>query len=87
MVDIMELAGHHPSTLAHILQVHRKNVLKDFVQVAGPLGVTHFLMLSRTEEFINLRVCRLPRGPTITFHIKSVSTYEGKGIVHQCSSL
>lgn len=57
------------------LQVYQKNVLKDFVHVAGPLGVTHFLILSRTEEFVNFRVCRLPRGPTITFHVKAVSIH------------
>ena len=30
-------------------QVNKKNVVKDFVHVAGPLGVTHLLMLSKTE--------------------------------------
>ena len=54
-------------------QVRQRNVLKDFVQVAGPLGVTHFIIISKTEDFINLRICRLPRGPTITFHVKAVS--------------
>ena len=29
--------------------MNKKNVVKDFVNVAGPLGVTHFLMLSKTE--------------------------------------
>ena len=47
-------------------------MLKDFVQVAGPLGVTHFVIVSRTEQFINLKVCRLPRGPTLTFHLNAV---------------
>ena len=41
--------------------------------VAGPLGVSHLLLLSRSDKFVNLKVCRLPRGPTITFHVKSVS--------------
>ena len=45
----------------------------DFVNVAGPLGVTHFLILSRSESHVNLRICRLPRGPTVTFHITGVS--------------
>ena len=57
-------------------QVRQRNVLKDFVQVAGPLGVTHFIIISKTEEFINLRICRLPRGPTVTFHVKAVSLAE-----------
>ena len=48
-------------------------MLKDFVHVAGPLGVTHFVIVSRTEQYINLKVCRLPRGPTLTFHINAVS--------------
>ena len=29
--------------------MNKKNVVKDFVNVAGPLGVTHLLMLSKTE--------------------------------------
>ena len=44
----------------------------DFVQVAGPLGVTHFVIVSRTDSHVNLRLCRLPRGPTLTFHITNV---------------
>lgn len=33
-------------------QVRKKNSLKDCVAVAGPLGVTHFLILSKTETNI-----------------------------------
>ena len=45
----------------------------DFANVAGPLGVSHFLILSRSQTHVNLRICRLPRGPTVTFHITGVS--------------
>lgn len=62
-----------------IPQVRQRNVLMDFVQVAGPLGVSHFMILSRTKSHVNLRLCRLPRGPTITFHIDNVCM---EGIVH-----
>lgn len=34
------------------LQVRKKNSLKDCVAVAGPLGVTHFLILSKTETSV-----------------------------------
>lgn len=51
------------------LQVRRKNTLKDCVAVAGPLGVTHFLILSRTDTSIYLKLMRLPGGPTLTFQI------------------
>lgn len=37
--------------------------------VAGQLGVTHFVIFSRTEKNINLRICRVPRGPTLTFRV------------------
>lgn len=36
------------------LQVRKSNVLKDFVHVAGPLGVTHLLVFNRTEVGLNL---------------------------------
>ncbi|XP_077986752.1 suppressor of SWI4 1 homolog [Glandiceps talaboti] len=53
------------------LRVHRKNVLKDFVSVAGPLGVSHIIAFTRTEVGINLKISRLPRGPTLTFRVNS----------------
>ncbi|CAI8048865.1 Suppressor of SWI4 1 homolog [Geodia barretti] len=55
------------------LKVRQRNVLMDFVNVAGPLGVSHFLILSRSQTHVNLRICRLPRGPTVTFHITGFS--------------
>lgn len=55
------------------LKVNKKNVVKDFVNVAGPLGVTHLLMLSKTEMGSYLRFCRIPRGPTLTFKIQEYS--------------
>lgn len=37
--------------------------------MAGPLGVTHFLILSKTETNIYFKLMRLPGGPTLTFRI------------------
>ncbi|XP_057623358.1 suppressor of SWI4 1 homolog [Chionomys nivalis] len=51
------------------LQVRKKNSLKDCVAVAGPLGVTHFLVLSKTDNSVYLKLMRLPGGPTLTFQI------------------
>uniref|UniRef100_A0A8V5GPF5 Uncharacterized protein n=1 Tax=Melopsittacus undulatus TaxID=13146 RepID=A0A8V5GPF5_MELUD len=39
---------------ARALRVRKSNSLKDFVAVAGPLGVTHFLVFSKSESSINL---------------------------------
>ncbi|XP_065068375.1 suppressor of SWI4 1 homolog [Rhopilema esculentum] len=55
------------------LKVRKNNVLKDFVHVAGPLGVSHFLILSKTETSTNFRIARLPRGPTLTFQVQEYS--------------
>ncbi|XP_030646204.1 suppressor of SWI4 1 homolog [Chanos chanos] len=58
---------------AESLKVRKKNVLKDFVTVAGPLGVTHFLIFTKTTNSINLRLARLPRGPTLHFNVTKYS--------------
>ena len=54
----------------YLIKVRRKNVLKDFVSVAGPLRVSHFVMFSKSDVSVNLRIVRLPRGPTLTFKVK-----------------
>ncbi|XP_029015641.1 suppressor of SWI4 1 homolog [Betta splendens] len=54
---------------AESLKVTKKNVLKDFVAVAGPLGVTHFIIFGKTSTSVNMRVARLPKGPTLHFRV------------------
>ncbi|XP_078285621.1 LOW QUALITY PROTEIN: suppressor of SWI4 1 homolog [Rhinoraja longicauda] len=54
---------------ARSLTVRKKNMLKDFVSVAGPLGVSHFLIFTKSSKCVNLKLARLPRGPTVTFRI------------------
>lgn len=43
-----------PRVCSFSCQVRKKNVLKDFVTVAGPLGVTHFMIFSKTQSGINM---------------------------------
>ncbi|ORX49125.1 Brix-domain-containing protein [Hesseltinella vesiculosa] len=57
-----------PYTATH-LRERRTNRLKDFVAVAGQLGVTNFMIFSRTEKHVNLRIARVPRGPTLSFRV------------------
>lgn len=59
-----------PHTALH-LKEKKRNSVQDFLHVAGPLGVTHFLILSHTNEAAYLKVARCPRGPTLTFKIHS----------------
>ena len=58
---------------ARNLKESKSNKLKDFVQVSGPLGISHFLMLSSSDASKYFKICRTPRGPTLTFKIHSFS--------------
>lgn len=56
------------------LRERKSNRLKDYVTMAGPLGVTQLLLFSRSDTgHTNLRIARCPRGPTIHFRIKDYS--------------
>ncbi|KAL1923808.1 uncharacterized protein VTP21DRAFT_8788 [Calcarisporiella thermophila] len=61
-----------PNTAAK-LRERKTNKLKDFVAVAGQLSVTHFMIFSRTDAGTNLRIARVPRGPTLTFRVTKYS--------------
>ena len=54
---------------AAALKVTKKNSLKDFVSIAGPMHVTHLILLSQTELGDYMKFIRLPRGPTIHFKL------------------
>ncbi|XP_071325593.1 suppressor of SWI4 1 homolog [Trachinotus anak] len=58
---------------AESLKVRKKNVLKDFVAIAGPLGVSHFMIFSKTPSSINMRLARLPKGPMLHFKVLKYS--------------
>lgn len=51
------------------LRERNNNKLKDFISMAGPIGVTHLLIFGQTEAGTNLRILRAPRGPTLTFRV------------------
>ena len=52
------------------LREHKKAKLQDYVSVAGPLGVSHMMVVSQTKLGPLLRVARLPKGPTLTFKLE-----------------
>ena len=58
---------------ASSLKVRRKNSVRDYVSVAGMLHVSHLCAFTSTERSQYLRLCRLPRGPTLTFKIHDYS--------------
>ncbi|KAF6821730.1 ribosome biogenesis protein ssf2 [Colletotrichum plurivorum] len=62
-----------PNTASR-LKERRANRLKDYVVMAGPLGITHLLLFSRSESGnTNLRIALSPRGPTLNFRVEKYS--------------
>lgn len=61
-----------PNTASNLKQT-KQNKLKDFIQVAGQYQISHFLLLSQTNQGANLRITRVPRGPTLYFKINTFS--------------
>lgn len=53
-----------------MLQESKRNVLKDFVHIAGPLGVTQFLILTATENACYLRIAKAPRVTSLVCMIR-----------------
>ena len=51
------------------LRENSTNTIKDFVSVAGPLGVSHLVLFNLTDAGVTMRTARLPRGPTLTFRV------------------
>ena len=43
------------------MQESNRNHLRDFVDIAGPLGVSHFLILTATANAAYLRLVKTPR--------------------------
>eukprot|EP00172_Hildenbrandia_rubra_P001030 Plantae.Rhodophyta-Hildenbrandia_rubra.ctg16164.p2 GENE.Plantae.Rhodophyta-Hildenbrandia_rubra.ctg16164~~Plantae.Rhodophyta-Hildenbrandia_rubra.ctg16164.p2 ORF type:complete len:381 (+),score=104.97 Plantae.Rhodophyta-Hildenbrandia_rubra.ctg16164:69-1211(+) len=54
---------------ARNLKERRKNSLRDYVAVAGRLGITHFWTFSSTLRGPYLRIMRVPQGPTLGFRV------------------
>lgn len=57
------------------LRERKSNKLKDFVVMAGPLGVSDLFIFNQSETTgnISLRIGKMPRGPILQFRINSYS--------------
>ena len=58
-----------PYTASNV-KVRPKNVIKDFVHIAGMMKVSHLAMFTKTTRGPYLKLGRFPRGPTITFRVE-----------------
>ncbi|KAL4761630.1 Brix domain-containing protein [Aspergillus foveolatus] len=56
------------------LKERKSNRLRDYAVMAGPLGVTHFILFSKSSTGnTNMRLALTPRGPTLNFKVESYS--------------
>ena len=70
-----------PNTATN-LKERRGNKIKDFLMVAGQLAVSHLIVFSDSgKQGINMRIGRIPKGPTLTFHVEQYS------LVNDCLKL
>lgn len=57
------------------LKERKSNRLRDFVSMAGPLGVTKLMAFSQNEESgsVHLKMASMPHGPTLAFKVNEYS--------------
>eukprot|EP00181_Compsopogon_caeruleus_P002363 CAMPEP_0184682940 /NCGR_PEP_ID=MMETSP0312-20130426/9317_1 /TAXON_ID=31354 /ORGANISM="Compsopogon coeruleus, Strain SAG 36.94" /LENGTH=327 /DNA_ID=CAMNT_0027134929 /DNA_START=144 /DNA_END=1127 /DNA_ORIENTATION=- len=55
------------------LKERRSNTIKDYLGVAGHLGVSHVWLVSSTEVRTLIRIARASRGPTLTLAMEAYS--------------
>ena len=71
--SIQELTGDFRKVMepytATNLKVRPQNVIKDFVNLAGVLNVSHMCMFTRTDKGPYIKFSRFPRGPTLNFKV------------------
>ncbi|KAH9521991.1 hypothetical protein DERF_005595 [Dermatophagoides farinae] len=51
------------------LKVRKKNTIKDFVSISSYLNVSHMIIFTESSIAPYMRLCRVPRGPTVTYKI------------------
>lgn len=56
------------------LKERKANRLRDYLTMAGPLGVSHLMLFSRSDSGnTNMRLAITPRGPTLHFQVEKYS--------------
>lgn len=50
-----------------VSQVLRSTKIKDLIAASGGLHITHAVIFTRTDLGLYMKLCSLPKGPTITF--------------------
>lgn len=71
---VMDVRTMMEPDTASRLKERRSNKLRDYISMAGPLGVTHLMLFSKSSTGnTNLRLALTPRGPTLHFRVEKYS--------------
>ena len=74
-----------PNTAMH-LNEKTTNSVKDYINIAGPYGVTHIILFNKGRTSPRMRIGCFPQGPTLHFRVEEYSLMRdilkmhGKGI-------
>ena len=60
-------AAVHFVTYMCVVTQAKGTTVRDLAAVAGPLGVTHLCLFTRSAIATYMKLAKFPRGPTITF--------------------
>ncbi|KAK8794998.1 hypothetical protein WA588_003849 [Blastocystis sp. NMH] len=58
-----------PNTASHLTE-RRTNSLKDYINIAGPYGVTHIILFTKMRTLPRMRIGCFPQGPTLHFRVE-----------------
>ncbi|GLE09652.1 hypothetical protein PINS_up021389 [Pythium insidiosum] len=67
--------GKAPSIVSELVQ--------DMRRIGAPLGVTHFIFFTSTEASTNLKIARIPRGPTLSFKVVGYTLMRQVHLIHK----
>ncbi|CEF63856.1 Protein Peter pan [Strongyloides ratti] len=72
MMDIRKVL--EPFTASQ-LKVQKRNNVKDFIVNGAILGLSHMIVLTKSDSSVNMRLLKTPQGPTLQFKVNSYTLF------------
>ncbi|KAH9256416.1 hypothetical protein BASA81_005330 [Batrachochytrium salamandrivorans] len=66
---VQDLRGVFSPNTPSKLRETKSNSVKDYLAVAGILGLSHLMLISQTAHGPNVAISRIPRGPALSFKL------------------
>uniref|UniRef100_A0A0K0E1M8 Brix domain-containing protein n=1 Tax=Strongyloides stercoralis TaxID=6248 RepID=A0A0K0E1M8_STRER len=72
MMDIRKVL--EPNTASQ-LKIQKRNNVKDFIVNGAVLGLSHMIVLTKSDTSVNMRLLKTPQGPTLQFKVNSYTLF------------